>query len=166
MKTLLLLIATTAIFAANNDLDSNSSSNNDLSWVDEQVSAIKKDRKSASIAKLNKLNNPFIIIIPKDDKKKKVAAQPIMRNASISNTSTNSIKNVHNVQNNIEPTFKLYAVMNSNALINGKWIKLGESINGYKVMKITQSDVILSKSSKEIKISTKSKYKKLKFSSK
>ena len=139
--------------------------NDDLSWVDEQVNAIKKDRKSASISELNRLNNPFIIIIPKDDKKKK-KAPPMMRNANINTTSTNVVKNVHNVKNNIEPKFKLYAVMNSNALINGKWVKLGESINGYKVMKITQSDVILSKSSKEIKISTKSKYKKLKFSSK
>lgn len=42
-----------------------------------------------------------------------------------------------------KPSFKLGAIFDQNALINGKWMRLGESIRGYKLTHISDTSVIL-----------------------
>lgn len=48
--------------------------------------------------------------------------------------------------------FKLKAIISNNALINNKWIKQNEFINGYKLIKINKNSVVLEKSNKQITI--------------
>ncbi len=42
-----------------------------------------------------------------------------------------------------KPGFKLSAIFDQNALINGKWMRLGESIRGYRLTHISDTSVIL-----------------------
>ncbi len=50
------------------------------------------------------------------------------------------------VKSNIE--LKLYAIFNNRVNINGKWYKIGDIIQGYKIIKITYDKVFLKKGNK------------------
>ena len=46
--------------------------------------------------------------------------------------------------------FKVKAIISNNALINNKWIKENEFINGYELIKINNNSVVLEKNNKQI----------------
>ncbi len=47
---------------------------------------------------------------------------------------------------------KIYAVFNNKININNKWYKIGDEINGYKILKITDDYVILKKENQIVKL--------------
>ena len=58
----------------------------------------------------------------------------------------NTIKSISVIRNNFKIT--LQAVFNKKALINNKWLKEGDFIDGYKVVKIYKKKIILKRDSK------------------
>ncbi|MGB5793192.1 hypothetical protein [Poseidonibacter sp.] len=48
--------------------------------------------------------------------------------------------------------FKVKAIISNNVLINNKWIKQNEFINGYKLIEINKNSVVLQKNNKQINI--------------
>lgn len=41
------------------------------------------------------------------------------------------------------PKFQLQAILDGNALINDKWLKIGDKVNGYKISHIGEKSVII-----------------------
>jgi len=125
---------------------------NELSWVDEQIQAIKPSRKGISEKEIRQLKNPFIYLKKKDEKTEKNAKKTV----SVTPDRIYRHRNQH--------TFTLEATMNQSALIHGKWYKVGSVVNGYKIIKIMPQSVILTKHKKRLILSMKSKKTNLKFS--
>ena len=48
---------------------------------------------------------------------------------------------------------KIYAIFQNRVNINGKWFKIGDIINGYKILKITNNYVYLKRNNKVLKLS-------------
>ena len=58
------------------------------------------------------------------------------------------VQNVKIVPLTQEIKLKIYAIFNNKVNMNGKWYKLGEEINGYKIVKILKNGVVLKKANK------------------
>jgi hypothetical protein len=138
----------------------------DLSWVDEQIESIKPKRVGIAPKYISLLKDPFIFLEKNKTKKKdkgktrytrsRVIPPSILPRPTVSKTSTNSKKVVKKRTKKLE----LSAIINDTALIAGKWYKLGDSVRGYKITKITLTDVILErKGGKKITLTTKTKIK-------
>ena len=143
MKTLIislsLLVATYALA-------------DELSWVDEQVQAIKPERLGMKSRDLSLIKSPFIFLSKnRDGEDEKKTSQPQKEKPK-----TKIVKTVSKV-------LTLGAIMNNSVMISGKWYKQGDSINGYKVNQITYDSVLLIKKKKKLLLSTKSIHKNLKF---
>ena len=155
MKTLILsfvLISTTLI------------SNDDLSWVDKQVEAIKPPRDGESNDNISNIKDPFIFLkknfLGKNGKKALDKQKAIYKKSRIRRTSSNSRSSTSS--RFPKYNFKLSAIINKSALINGKWYKLGDKIKGCKIIDVNKNTVTLKyKSSKKV-LTTASKTK-LKF---
>ena len=48
---------------------------------------------------------------------------------------------------------KVYAVFQDKVNINGKWVKVGDIVNGYKIVKITNKCIYLKQNNKILKLS-------------
>jgi len=140
-------------------------SSNELTWVDEQVEAIKPPRIGMKSRELSILRDPFIFLKKNrtDETKSKNGAKRA-RTASVPNRATTSsgIKKATKRNKALSVTM----LINSSAMINGKWYKVGDKIKGYKVSKIDSSSVLLTKKSKKLLLSTNSKNKNLNFNNK
>ena len=97
LTILLLLVLSTTLFS------------NELSWVDEQVEAIKPPRHGILGRDISKLKDPFIFLSAKKVYKKRSSYKRYKRTS----------KRVSNYPSNI----KLEAIMNKSAFINAKWYK-------------------------------------------
>ena len=73
----------------------------------------------------------------------------------VKNTEQNIVNNVSVVK---EKAFKLYAVFQNKVNINGKWLKVGDIIEGYKIIKVTSNGVSLLKDGKIKTISLKASF--------
>jgi len=127
----------------------------ELSWVDEQVEAIKPPRSGISSKEIRAVKDPFIFLVKKDDiegKSKKSASKKISR--------------VHYVKKSHTKRLVLDAVLNKSAMINKKWYKEGDKVYGYKLAQVNTTSVVLKRQKKQILLSTKSKSKNLKFHNK
>ena len=141
----------------------------ELSWVDEQVQAIKPTRVGMNISNLTSLKAPFIYLEKnqtkdKDKKKSTQNKKKVSRNTIKNTQNKKSIlnskkKNIHVVHK----LLKLTMIMNNSVLINEKWYRIGETINGYKIKKINYNSVLLVRKSKKLLLSTRTDNKKLKF---
>ena len=144
---------------------------NELSWVDEQVNAIKPNRNGTSDKSISKLKNPFVYLKKNTPKKDKPTKKLSTKSNSVASlvSNTNSDVNINDDINNIQKVttpntiLTLSAIINSSALINGSWYKLDEKIHNYKITKITKTSVSLIKNKKTTVLSTKSNASKLKF---
>jgi len=132
-------------------------SSNELSWVDEQVAAIKPKRVGVSKADITSLKDPFIIYktvekIDKNGKKSTVLIKKDLPELQLSS-------------NDREPEIKLVlqAIMNSSVLINGKWYRLNDKIGRYRLKDIKSSLVILMYKKERLVLSTDNLNKNLKF---
>jgi len=164
MKTLVLTLSVSILL-------SSSLLANELSWVDEQVQAIKPTRSGMSSRSLLLITSPFVFL----EKNKTIKSEKLLPGTSrpivsakrqSQSTKTSSIQNNINTQNNVRVVNKLLSlgmIMNNSVLINGEWYKVGESVSGYKIRKINYNSVLLIKNSKKLLLSTKSDSKKLKF---
>ena len=131
---------------------------NELSWVDEQIKAIQPAREG--MKSIQALKDPFIFLKKdKDDEKLK-------QKVAVASSTTNTLRNPSNKKEKIhkfkKSKFKLSIIMNRSAKINNKWYTLGDIVNGYKILDISPSNVILVKNKKQILLSTNSKNKNLK----
>jgi len=151
MKTILIII--TSIFLTNTVYA------NELSWVDEQIEAIKPPRKSARILSLN---NPFIFLEKNGYIKPEVKEKPLENSSSSSDTNA-TIKNT-NIDK--KDTLLLSTVINSSAMINGSWYQKNSKINGYTIIELTKTSVTLKKGDKKLILSTNTKKPNLKFKNK
>ena len=152
MKTLLtipLFLLSTCLFS------------NELSWVDEQVEAIKPPRSGMSKQSLNRINDPFIFLKKniKDEKGKKKASA-----TRVASTNKNTAQKVRIKKQ--KQVLTLSAILNNSAMINEKWYKKGDTVNGYKLQEVHSKSVLLTKKKKKLLLSTRSISKNLKFNSK
>ncbi len=156
MKT--FFIAITVLLTANVNA-------NELAWVDEQVEAIKPPRIGMKSRELSILKDPFIFLKknrieePKSKNDKKTYTQRTQREAV---SSVSDTKKVIKKRKGLILT----AIINTSAMINGRWYKIGDKVNGYKVSKIDMRSVLLTKKSKKLLLSTNSKSKNLNFNNK
>jgi hypothetical protein len=142
---LLTLLITTQLFS------------NDLSWVDEQIEAIKPARVGISEKEISKIKDPFIFLHKNNDSKK------VQGTKGISPASYSGYKKVVK-RRTIH--FRLNAILNKSAMINGKWYKQGNYVYGYKLAKVNRNTVLLTRKNKKLLLSTKSRSKKIKINNK
>jgi hypothetical protein len=153
MKTLQLtiisLLVSTGLVA-----ESISTNASELSWVDEQVKAIKPPRSGAKSWYLGSVKNPFIFL-------RQTKSNGSKSKASSTHSKTASVKGLDAPK----PVQKLTleAIINKSALIDGKWYKEGQTVYGYKLEKVSGRNVLLKKSKKNVLLTTKSERKSLKF---
>jgi hypothetical protein len=145
MKPIILFLITLFI--------SSSTCANELAWVDEQVEAIKPPRKAP---KINNISNPFIFLEKNGYKKVAKAKSSKTRVKRKAGSSVNS------------SIGRLYldAIINSSALINGKWYKKNDKIGSYTIASIDKNFITLKKGGKKMTLSTDSKKQNLKFKNK
>ena len=121
MKTLISVALITTIASANIE---SSAQKVDLRWVDNHIEAIIPKRVGISNSLINKVNNPMKIILKK----------------KIKPTKNKEKKTV--VVKKSDPLL-LKAIINSKALIGSKWVKVDETVQGFKIKEITGSKVYL-----------------------
>ena len=126
---------------------------NELSWVDEQIEAIKPPRKGVSNSAISKLKDPFIFLHAKKGKKR------VRSYRKYSKTTSKKVR-THSSKISLE------AILNKTALINGKWYKEGEKVYGYKLEKVKLKSILLTRGKKQLLLSTMSKSNNLKFNNK
>jgi len=144
LYTLLILLMTVELFS------------NELSWVDEQINAIKPARVGVSSKEISRIKNPFIFL----DK-------PIeTKNPKIKEKALNSYVKLKRTYKHKRINFRLDAILNKAALINGKWYKEGSYIYSYKIAKVNRKTVLLVHENKNIFLSTEKKNKKIKINNK
>jgi hypothetical protein len=97
--------------------------------IDEMVKQIQGKRQSRVKVNFEKVVSPFASVIQED-----VNTTPILKTVRQ------------------EATFRLSAIINDKALINGQWVKEGESIEGYKVETIEADHVVLKKANRSVEI--------------
>ncbi|MDH4943548.1 hypothetical protein [Sulfurimonas sp. C5] len=164
MKTLQYAIITslfvsTGLIAATVSTTSNSKAS-ELSWVDEQVAAIKPARVGAKNSYLVSAKDPFIFIIKEDDKKKGAMPRSYRAPSKIKvSSTTKSAKDTEKKKGKLS----LEAIINKSALIDGKWYKEGQNVYSYKLEKVDNKMVVLKRGQTTIVLSTKTKHKSLKF---
>lgn len=150
MKTLQLTIVSLLVSTglAAESVTTNAS---ELSWVDEQVKAIKPPRSGAKNWYLASVKSPFIFL-------GKAKSTTTKIKTSSKTASVNKL-------NAAKPAKKLTleAVINKSALIDGKWYKEGQTVYGYKLEKVNGRNVLLKKSQKSVLLTTKSELRSLKF---
>jgi hypothetical protein len=125
---------------------------NELSWVNEQIEAIKPSRQGISNQSISMLKDPFIFL----HSKKKI------HTSYKKHSNKTSPKKIHKHSSKIF----LEAILNKNALINGKWYKEGEKVYGYTIKKVNLKSVLLTRGKKQLLLSTMSKSNNLKFNNK
>ena len=140
-------------------------SSNELAWVDEQVESIKPPRTGMKSRELSILKDPFIFL------KKNRIEESKSKNANRSSTpkvtrsATSSAPGAKKIIKK-RKGLTLTTVINTSAMINGKWYKMGDKVSGYKVSKIDSTSVLLTKKKKKLLLSTNSKNKNLNFNNK
>ncbi|HIP55237.1 MAG TPA: hypothetical protein EYH11_07170 [Sulfurimonas autotrophica] len=141
MKTLCLLFITTQLFS------------DSLAWVDEQIEAIKPMRVGVSEEEISKIKNPFLVF--HEDTNLKNSQAPIKIHST-----TLHVK--HKKSSKTQPTnFRLDAIINKSAMIQGKWHKEGGYVYGYKLAKVSRKSVLLTQKNSKILLSTKSSSRKI-----
>ena len=130
----------------------------ELSWVDEQIEAIKPARKSS---KIGNIKSPFIFL----KKNKKIKKTPNIESRRVSTTNSKG-QVVTRVTKRVYTPLVLDAILNNTALINGRWYRQNDKIKSYTIKKIEKSTVILKNEDRTIRLSTNVKKQSLKFKNK
>ena len=135
----------------------------EVTWINEQIEAIKPPRSGVSSAEINSLKDPFIFL-GKNTSKGTSASNKNLATRSTGSKAGSTAKRGSRYRTS--KAFKLDVIINSSALINSKWYKLNEKINGYTVSEISRNSVLLTNKGKKILLSTKSNILNLKLKSK
>ncbi len=134
---------------------------NELAWVDTQVEAIKPPRKGMSSANIASIKNPFIFL-DKNKNKTKEKAKPDTPSLDSSKKTVDSVEKVVKVSDKLI----LSAIINSSALINGKWYKLNDKVYTYKLSSVDRTSVVLTEGKTKLILSTYDTKRNLKFNNK
>ena len=128
------------------------------SWVDQKIQEIKPQRNGLRSSSLATLKSPFIVIREKkkDDGKKAKTVSSKTEEKSLIPTKKDMSK---------EP-LTLQILLNSSALINGKWLKENDVFRGYKLAQIQNNFVVLERKNKKIKLFIAQKNKNINISTK
>ena len=140
-------------------LVSSSLISDELSWVDEQVQAIKPARKGMQNRNLNIIKDPFIFLAKNRGEEDALSIKkPVLAKVKTSSTNqlTQTAQALPKNGKSVSKVLTLGLIMNNTAMINGSWYKIGDTINGYKVTQLDRSTVLLTKKKKQILLSTKS----------
>ena len=131
---------------------------NELSWVDEQIEAIKPPRKGVYISNVK---NPFVFL--EKNGYKKITSSEETTSSAVTKTSSNATEDALVVEKpKVYTKLTLELVINSSAMINGKWYKKDEKIRGYTLVDINKNFVTLKKGNKKLTLSTRTINKTLK----
>ncbi|WP_345979122.1 hypothetical protein [Sulfurimonas sp. HSL3-2] len=122
----------------------------ELSWVDEQIKAILPPRKGTSVAYIDTVTQPFIFVIVTKTGKDGVA---------VSKTS-------RVYKRSWKAPLKVTIIINSKALIAGKWCSVNDWVQGYKVAAIGENTVKLVKNKKTKILSIKQDNRKIQINTK
>jgi hypothetical protein len=128
-----------------------------MSWVDQKIDEIKPARVGLSNSTLARLKSPFIVIKDESNQPTKTGTKPV-------SSDTNKETPVKTDINKAPLTLQI--VLNSSALINGKWVKENELIRGYKLSQIQSDYVVLERKNKKLKLFIAQKSKNLNISTK
>jgi len=137
----------------------------ELSWVDEQVQAIKPPRIGMKKRDLTQLKDPFIFLKKnrgeEEEEEKKVEQAKSFK----PNINTKKIVKVALPQSSAvtKKILSLDAILNKSVLINSRWYTLNDKVNGYTIREIHSHSVLLVKNQKQLLLSTKSSNSKIKF---
>ena len=127
-----------------------------MSWIDQKIDEIKPARTGLNNNTLARVKSPFIVI--RAETKKSTSGKKV--------ASTSIKKDVPIKKNMDKLPLTLQIVLNSSALISGKWVKENELIRGYKLSQIQSDYVVLERKSKKIKLFIAQKSKNLNISTK
>ncbi len=144
MKFLLILTLLFSFFQLHAD---------ELGWVNRQIQAIAPNRVGLSDKDISKLKNPFIFLNKN---------RPKIKKKSVTNYKVKKTYSKKRYKSK-RKRLMLDAIMNKSALINGTWYKVGQSINGYKIVNINNNSILLTKNNKKIQLSTVSTIKNFNF---
>ena len=122
----------------------------ELSWVDEQIKAILPPRKGKSTTYIDTVTQPFIFVVVTKEGKDGVA---------ISKTS-------RVFKRSWRAPLRVNIIINSKALIAGKWCSVNDWVQGYKVVAIGKNTVKLVKNKKSKILSIKQDNKKIQINTK
>ena len=129
----------------------------ELAWVDEQIEAIKPERVGVSQKEISRIKDPFIFLHKTDDSKLSKTKKGISPAAYSRYKKVSKRRTIH---------FKLEAILNKSAMINGRWYKQGSYVYGYKLAKVDRKSVLLIRKNKKLLLSTRSRSKKIKINNK
>jgi len=138
---------------------------NELQWVDEQIDAIKPPRSGLASTVLLSLKDPFVFL-----NKPEIKTTPIKKIVIPQKKVIHKHKKYKKRVTPIKVYYKsryltLNAIMNSSALINTQWYKVGEKVGSFKLTSISPTSVVLMKKAVKLILSTKSQIKTLNFKS-
>lgn len=163
-KHVLLLLSACIVLNANNQ--------GELSWVDEQVEAIKPPRQGLKTTSLNHLKDPFIFL-EKNKSTKNTDSSKVSTHMNADKVIPLGITQKSQTDTSVAVTLvdqakslSVDAIINESALINGKWYTLEDVIHGYTIKQVHKTSVVLSKNDKDLVLSTNSKNLNLKFKNK
>jgi len=148
-KLLTILVVSSTLYAA----DAN------MGWVDQKIEEIKPQRHGISSSSIRSLKSPFIVVKSESDGKAK--------SGSIKKVSGDTKKELPIKKDMSKEPLTLQIVLNSSALINGKWYKENAKVRGYYTLTEIQSNsVVLQGKKKKIKLFIAQKNKNLNISTK
>lgn len=127
----------------------------ELTWVDEQIAAIRPARVGLSDELIAHLSNPFNT--QEEKEKLKLATKESIQSKVVPKPK----KKYHHRSKNSK--LVLDGLLNSAALINGKWYTLGERVGLYKLSYVGNDYVILRNKYRKKTLSIQSAKKKLNF---
>ena len=82
---------------------------------------------------------------------KSIVYYNIFEDENISSNKNISLVKLKSTKENND--LKIYAIFQNKVNINGKWFKIGDIVNGYKIIKITNNYVYLEQNNKILKLS-------------
>lgn len=124
-----------------------------MSWIDQKVEEIKPQRQGLSSTTINALKNPFIVV--RDESKGP---------ASSVAKAVGPVTDKPAKKDMSQEPLTLQAVLNTSALINGRWHKENSEVRGYTLVEVQNDHVTLEKKNKKLKLFIAQKSKNLNIS--
>ena len=146
LKKQALLIALSCLVMANEK-------SVDLSWVDQEIAAIKPPREGVSNRTISLLKDPFVFLHKNKEKQEKKENKAQQSSPALIPSMTNSCA-VATKNASQSKGLKLKAIINNSALINDRWYKVGETVGHYKIVKVTLNEVTLQSAKKTLRLTT------------
>ena len=122
----------------------------ELSWVDKQIKAIIPPRKGTSTTYIDSINQPFIFVV-------------VTKKGKSGITTT---KPLRAFKRSWSTPLRVTIIINSKALIAGRWYNVNDKVQGYKVAAIGKNTVTLVKNKRKRILSIKRDNKKIKINTK